>query len=555
MLELDRLNFIRGPNSCGKSSVRMAIEYLFTGACGLTDAAGRGAETLIRAGEGEFEVSATLANGETMSRRRTRRSQIVEVNGKRVSVDVAESLIVRQCASADILSAVLNADPFSEMSATEQRRSLSRLVEVGQIKIPEEICRAFDAINEEVPTPKSLADLEAAYKRFCDLRAETNHALECAGKLSKPPAGSGLSIGKATGDQAAGCRQHAETRERPSFRASRPDTFPKMAENITHQREAEFDELLFESPGLWEEDELLRLGSTAEHAKELRRQLAELTSERETISATLDVMQGLREKCPTCGQAISEAIQRSEIEGSRKRLGELTDLIERTREELSCYGVPENPGSGRRVQEIVLTKPPNDLERPFAIDQEKFNRSSREWGTVQQRVVAPAVGDPCQRERSSLKKRLGALEQLVEFFGPGGAIAQEAGRRVERFRRTLDEHLSAFGYACNLTLEPFNVRISLPRNGCTLVLRQLSESERFRFGVAFQIALAAITGIRFVVIDRADMLDKARRKLLTALLLSSDVEQAIVFATGDEFVPVQLPEGVKFFDLGEPFRA
>jgi predicted ATPase len=42
VLELDRLNFIRGPNGCGKSSIQMALEYLFTGRCQLTDAAGRG---------------------------------------------------------------------------------------------------------------------------------------------------------------------------------------------------------------------------------------------------------------------------------------------------------------------------------------------------------------------------------------------------------------------------------------------------------------------------------------------------------------------------------
>ncbi len=48
VLDLDRFNFVRGPNGCGKSSIQMAVEYLFTGRCELTDAAGRGAEALIR---------------------------------------------------------------------------------------------------------------------------------------------------------------------------------------------------------------------------------------------------------------------------------------------------------------------------------------------------------------------------------------------------------------------------------------------------------------------------------------------------------------------------
>jgi AAA domain len=66
VLDLDRFNFVRGPNGCGKSSIQMALEYLFTGQCEMTDAAGRGAEALIRIGAKELEVSATLENGESV---------------------------------------------------------------------------------------------------------------------------------------------------------------------------------------------------------------------------------------------------------------------------------------------------------------------------------------------------------------------------------------------------------------------------------------------------------------------------------------------------------
>ena len=58
-----------------------------------------------------------------------------------------------------------------------------------------------------------------------------------------------------------------------------------------------------------------------------------------------------------------------------------------------------------------------------------------------------------------------------------------------------------------------------------------------------------MTGIQFVIIDRADALDKERRKLLTGLLLHSDVDQAIVLATGEEPPPKAIFQRVKFFDL------
>ncbi len=117
----------------------MAIEYLFTGRCELTDAAGRGAEALIRSGDKELEVSAMLERGETICRRRTPRSQIVEINGKRVPTDAAETFLTNQYGSADVLSAVLNADRFVEMWEGDQQRLLAELVEAGKVDIPEEI--------------------------------------------------------------------------------------------------------------------------------------------------------------------------------------------------------------------------------------------------------------------------------------------------------------------------------------------------------------------------------------------------------------------------------
>ena len=79
----------------------------------------------------------------------------------------------------------------------------------------------------------------------------------------------------------------------------------------------------------------------------------------------------------------------------------------------------------------------------------------------------------------------------------------------------------------------------------------LSKSEQFRFGLAFQIALAMVTGLQFVVIDRADVLDKEKRRMLTSLLLNSKLEQAIVLATNEEPAPPHAVRGVKFLNLVE----
>jgi hypothetical protein len=82
-------------------------------------------------------------------------------------------------------------------------------------------------------------------------------------------------------------------------------------------------------------------------------------------------------------------------------------------------------------------------------------------------------------------------------------------------------------------------------------LKHLSESEQFRFGVVFQIAMAIVTRLRFVVTDHADLLDKEKRKTLTGLLLYSGLDQAIVLATSEEPTPSRAVRGVKSLSLVE----
>ena len=60
-----------------------------------------------------------------------------------------------------------------------------------------------------------------------------------------------------------------------------------------------------------------------------------------------------------------------------------------------------------------------------------------------------------------------------------------------------------------------------------------------------------VTGFRLVVIDRADVLDEKKRRMLAGLLVNSGLEQAIVLATSEEVPPSVVPQGVKFLNLGE----
>ena len=566
VLELDRFNFVRGPNGCGKSSIEMALEYLFTGRCAITDAAGRGAEALIRAGTKELEVSATLENGETICRRRTPRSHTVELNGNRVPVDAAEASLEKRFGSADVLSAVLNAGRFIEMSAGEQKRLLAQVLEAGKVNIPDEISDVLRALNEEQPKLASVGDVEATYRRFYDSCMEASRTLRTLGQMEKPDIPSDLPCVQEVKEKLEDLRQQ---KERLIAQKAEADASWESAQARLKQLQREIEEVSSEILNPSEEQELLQLESQRGPAEKLRLELTNLIAEQKTVETSLATAQGLKDKCPTCGQPISEEVKVGEIEALRERFADFDGLIQGTREELNEYteidvattrlerhrkALARRTKLGQEQSKLQIVQRPNagDLESRMTILVERISKGERVLEKAQQFESANERWETYVREKSSSETKIGLLDRLTEFFGPSGAVMGQAGGRMGSFTEDLNRHLAVFGYTCNFALEPFEIRvISSKDNHFGLSLKHLSESEQFRFGVAFQSALATITGLRFVVIDRADLLDREKRKMLTGLLLNSKLDQAIVLATSDETPPSIVPQGVKFLSLAE----
>src|SRR5216683_1062698 len=334
ILDVERFNFVRGPNASGKSSIQMALEYLFTGRCAMTDAAGRGAESLIRSGAKELEVSATLEGGETICRRRTPRSHIVELNGNRVPVDAAEASLEKRFGSSDVLSAVLNAGRFIEMSEAEQKRLLAQVVDAGKVDIPEEIDNALRATNEKHPRLTCVADIEAAHRRFYDLRTETSRALKALGQMEKPDIPLDLPSVQEVKKKIEDLRQQ---KERLVAQKAEADTSWESAQARLKQLQKEIEEVSSEILNPIQEQELLQLESERGHAEKLRLELTDLIAETKTVETSLAAVEGLKGKCPTCGQAISEEVKASEFEALRERLADLEGLLQGAREEFSEY--------------------------------------------------------------------------------------------------------------------------------------------------------------------------------------------------------------------------
>ena len=569
VLDLDRLNFVRGPNGCGKTSIQMALEYLFTGQCQVTDAAGRGADALIRSGAKELEVSAKLENGETICRRRTPRSHVVELNGKRVPVDAAETSLEKRFGSADVLSAVLNASRFIEMSEAEQKRLLAQVVDAGKVDLPTEINDMLRSINEGLPRLASVSDVEAASRRFYDLRTEASCTLKAMGQMEKPDVPSDLPSVEEVKKKLEDLRQQ---KERLVAQKAEADATWESAQARLRQLQPEIEEVLSEILSPSQEQELLQLESQRSQAEKLRQELTDLIAQQKAVETSLVTVQGLKGKCPTCGQPIAEGVKAREVEALRERLSDLEGLIHGTGEELNEYAEinaaklrleGHRKALARRAKlleessklQAVQKQDATDLESRMTILAERISKGEGVLEKAQQFESAKERWKSYVSEKSSLEARISLLDRLTEFFGPNCAMMGQAGSQMAAFTEALNRHLAAFGYTCNLSFEPLEIRvISSKDQRFDLPLKHLSESERFRFGVAFQISLAIVTGLRFVVIDRADVLDKEKRKMLTTLLLNSKLDQAIVLATSEEAPPLIVPQGVKFLSLDERMK-
>jgi len=153
--------------------------------------------------------------------------------------------------------------------------------------------------------------------------------------------------------------------------------------------------------------------------------------------------------------------------------------------------------------------------------------------------------DTALAKSTALTAQAEDLDALVAAFGARGIGGRLLAERLGALVAAVNVALRGFQMFLTVSSEPWAVKV----NGRHPVL--MSASERFRAGVALQIALAEVTGARWVLIDGADVLGTANRSELFGLLLQAvgenRIEQAIVTAT-----TLLRPSAVRAFDESLP---
>lgn len=575
------LTVIRGENGAGKTSIEQALQIALAGFADATSAKGAGMGTLIRAGKNEAVVTISIEEDGVVRDVRCRLREGERKLGCRraddpgyTGTDYLESLALRR----DVLSCLINSRVFFGKDPADQKALLASIMLPATFE-PE--AWVFQAIvdaglmirRDQKPFEFLAAGYDAAYIE----RTAVNRMIkEWREPESVAPLPLSLEEIRARLAERQAARTEIALKRQKSVdgyeraKAARVQIAGKI-ESVTKKRAEDYDrrttiakdEL---SPKAIKEAEALAAGE--KRAKEIEAEILKgngaLAEVRRMLAKLNDI--GEAGSCPTCTQVVTDA----EFEHIAKPFLEKQDglLTAERRLQDERKGLGDWEGAVRVLAAHAAAKKNLELvDRHIeGYDHELADLRKREVAEVPEPDTAALdaelseIDERIQKGNAALqeaiqadgkrkqyddaiaaKKRLGAkldlLEKLVAYFGPKGAQAKLLADHVGPFQAKMNETLAGWGFLCNLSFEPYEFRVwtsSRPDDGSFgFPLKTLSKSQRASFAIAFQVALAIASGLKFVFADEADLFLDGNRQLLYRALLSAGLDQ-VVIAQSDE---------------------
>lgn len=129
-------------------------------------------------------------------------------------------------------------------------------------------------------------------------------------------------------------------------------------------------------------------------------------------------------------------------------------------------------------------------------------------------------------------------ERKVDLLGPNGIRKQALQTALADFEDVINAALDGFGFTLKIQAEGkgLAIKVKTPHTGeAFLPYTLLSDGQKLWTGLAFQLALAAVSGLDLCIIDGAEAVVGKNRGLLTGLVMGAPVGQVIVaMAKGDD---------------------
>ncbi len=194
-----------------------------------------------------------------------------------------------------------------------------------------------------------------------------------------------------------------------------------------------------------------------------------------------------------------------------------------------------------RVVETELAELPDTSTRDAEIAdlRERIQKGERLRLAAEQHWRAIELFDRELEIHKTLTADVDRLEELCAVLGPNGVRVQALGSAIERFEAAVNEFTKPYGWTVKFELDPWAVRVNDRR------VETYSKSQRYRIGIAIQLAVAMLSGLKFAVVDEMDILTEQNRNLMAGMLLNSPLDQIIMLGSRElsQKLPVlpQLP--------------
>lgn len=544
------LNFITGQNEAGKSSIRDALLWGFTGqARGLKTHGDQAA--LIREGAKVAEVTIAQADGHAFTRRKTAKTAAT------VMGDIPEIG----------LSPAILFDPHTFLSWPEdQRRELLFKVIPGLNPTASNVFdRLFrwpgiDAIVPMPTKPEEETEQVGIIRSIAKMAA--SHGFpgvekECVAKRREA---------KRVRDEYKGATEPEKTLTIDGQDFDIPTLNVQAIEATLKDLQEEKDYLLRRKgaaearvkrlttiQGQMEKIGALPLPPAEDFIQQLRQDLQDGQNamtvmmeeiEQSTVAeqffpATCPVITLKSMACPKAGIRVGNTPPKPGVidslkqnrQGLNKTLDEISDKLAKAKWQTEDHQTAMARKTALEEELARLQSEPEadaDLDAEIATRQRRIDRGV----TFNQAVVA--YNFALSRYQDTLT-RLAAAEQEVIIYdalqkalAPDGIPSQMIAEALDGINELLEDAASYFfpGRYLHLTGDLGIVLQNSP-------YITLSKSAKYRVGVAFQYALAKLTGARILLIDEADILDDDRRGDLIKFLLAkvTDFDQIMVFMT------------------------
>lgn len=551
-LDLGELTMVSGQNNSGKSTIADAIEFALTGRCRGTDEGGKGAASLIATGEKQAAVTIELRSKQAqkgdnarLTRTVTPRGVSVELtHGKRTYIGAqVQEFLDEHGYDKDVLTAALRVGRFFDLRAGDQKELLATLLKPDAVKMPEDLLQDLIGFGAPVDAEElTLEELREIHDSAVATRAECSAVLKVIGEPVAPqwePGAPKLAdVNKQLGDLRR--QQNAKIAEQTRI-ADKWD-----GEN---QRRLELPQIIKGAKTfiLDEETEQKAIASLA-HETERTAAAAALTEiNRRVLETEKELKKPVPEKCPTCGAAFDGEAHYDRLHASlkadRSRIPALTDKLNAYYESGQARDMLRQHRTAatdleRHEKELkalgVATELPMEVEalqKEIDALEERIEKGQAVASKLSALQNAQDTYEVAMKEHRTREEQREAADKVAKWAGPNGAQAQITDGKLPAFVNAINKTLEAFGYGCNIEMEPYRISVRRVGGDQSFELALLSESELWRFSMGFQSALAKASGVNLAVFDRADVLISDNRETALRTLASAGLDQAIVIAS------------------------